>query len=385
MSDMPSSSVESLVASASGELARLVGDLVERLRDQHAQDKEAALAQVRREAEDAIRLVREEEEASRERAVGEAVSLAGRQFAETESALRAQAEAASAESLASRAGEREQRLAAMERLLRGIVRLDEASSLLGALDALSEAAATEAPRSAVFVVRGDGLRAWRTSGVAGMADDPASLVLDLSQAGPLGDAVRTRQPVAVHPDSFAGEGARVLSPLAIGGHQAGLAVPVVVDGQAVALVYADDGETSDREVPACWPEAVQVLARHAARCLESITARRATAVHAVASAATSAPPREELPMAADAESARRFARLLVSELKLYHEAAVEAGRHARDLRSRLAGPIARARQQYEARVPATLPGRDDYFEQELVRTLAEGVPEVLGARGLAGA
>jgi hypothetical protein len=85
-----------------------------------------------------------------------------------------------------------------------------------------------------------------------------------------------------------------------------------------------------------------------------------------------------VPSAGELEAARRFARLVVSELKLYNEPAVVAGREARDLRARLREELGRARRLYEARVPATLPGRDDYFDQEVVRTLADGDPALLG-------
>jgi hypothetical protein len=62
----------------------------------------------------------------------------------------------------------------------------------------------------------------------------------------------------------------------------------------------------------------------------------------------------------------------VSEIKLYHETAVVAGRRDRDLGSRLGGEIARARVMYEQRVPDHVRARTDYFKDELVRTLADG-------------
>lgn len=409
MSDSSPSPTDTLVASASDEIARVIGDLVQQLNQAHALERDEAVALVRREAEDALRLVREESEAARLRSVEEAVAAAQQRFTDAEQALRDEASAqarveadtlraefaeqlrlrvrdaesaSAADLLASRAGEREQRLAATERLLRAVTRLDEATSLRAALDALAEAVAEEAPRSAVFVVRGDEIRTWRTSGLAADAAPPTC---PLADAGPLRDAVAHCQPVVVDADALGREPTPPLRSLALGSHQAGLVAPVVVDGRSVAVVYADDGETSDREVPASWPEVVQVLARHTARCLESITARRAASARGASGEQhLHEPAADAPPMAADAESARRFARLVVSELKLYNEAAVEAGRQARDLRQRLAVPITRARQQYEARVPATLPSRDAYFEQELVRTLGEGDPELLGAHGAFG-
>ena len=74
----------------------------------------------------------------------------------------------------------------------------------------------------------------------------------------------------------------------------------------------------------------------------------------------------------DDEGARRYARLLISEIKLYHEADVLAGRRERDLASRLGDEITRARVLYEQRVPAHVRQSTDCFHDELVRTLADG-------------
>ena len=80
----------------------------------------------------------------------------------------------------------------------------------------------------------------------------------------------------------------------------------------------------------------------------------------------------------DDQGARRFARLLVSEIKLYNEAAVRAGRQQRDLRQRLRAEIDRAQRLYEERVPPAVGARHAYFQQELVQTLADGDPALLG-------
>ena len=84
--------------------------------------------------------------------------------------------------------------------------------------------------------------------------------------------------------------------------------------------------------------------------------------------------------AEDVAGARRYARLLVSEIKLYHEDSIAAGRRDRDLGSRLGGEIARARVLYEQRVPPHVRARAPYFDDELVQTLADGDRSLLGAR-----
>ena len=56
----------------------------------------------------------------------------------------------------------------------------------------------------------------------------------------------------------------------------------------------------------------------------------------------------------------------------------DPARRSGDLLSRLQNEIDRARRLYEARVPETLASREQYFEQELVRTLAGGDRTLLG-------
>src|SRR4029079_5317459 len=69
------------------------------------------------------------------------------------------------------------------------------------------------------------------------------------------------------------------------------------------------------------------------------------------------------------------------EIKLYHEDSIAAGRRDRDLGSRLGGEIARARVLYEQRVPPHVRARAPYFDDELVRTLADGDQSLLETRG----
>jgi hypothetical protein len=76
--------------------------------------------------------------------------------------------------------------------------------------------------------------------------------------------------------------------------------------------------------------------------------------------------------------ARRFARLLVSEIKLYNEPKVKEGRSRNDIYDRLRDDIDRSRQMYDKRVAPPVAARHDYFHQELVNTLAEGDPTKLG-------
>jgi hypothetical protein len=77
--------------------------------------------------------------------------------------------------------------------------------------------------------------------------------------------------------------------------------------------------------------------------------------------------------------ARRFARLLVSEIKLYNKGKVEEARQEGNLYERLREDIDRSRQMYDKRVAPPVAARYDYFHQEIVNTLADGDPSKLGA------
>jgi hypothetical protein len=78
------------------------------------------------------------------------------------------------------------------------------------------------------------------------------------------------------------------------------------------------------------------------------------------------------------DDARRLARLLISEIKLYNEKKVDDGRAASDLYERLKDDIDRSRQVYEERTPETIRKEKDFFQEELVRILADGRAEALG-------
>jgi hypothetical protein len=79
----------------------------------------------------------------------------------------------------------------------------------------------------------------------------------------------------------------------------------------------------------------------------------------------------------DREEARRFARLLASEIKLYNEREVSEGRERGDLYARLRDDIERGRRLYEERVPAEVRSGADYYYEELVQVLAGGRADAL--------
>ena len=78
------------------------------------------------------------------------------------------------------------------------------------------------------------------------------------------------------------------------------------------------------------------------------------------------------------DRARRFAKLLVDEIKLYNQAKVAEGRSQGDLYSRLQEDIEKSRAAYQKRYGDSV--KDvDYFTQELIRILADNDQSVMGA------
>lgn len=178
------------------------------------------------------------------------------------------AEAAQAAALASQTSVTADRgqlaRAAHERLLGAVRALDATTSLSQTLDALTAAAQAEAPRVAMFLVRGEVLRAWAQSGFDSLDGGAADVALET--AGIAAVAVRTglpqqtsdahgRPPFAGAPD---------------GG--ACVAVPLSMNGQVIAVLCGDDAASVD--AGESLASTYEILARHAARVLESLTALR---------------------------------------------------------------------------------------------------------------
>jgi len=77
--------------------------------------------------------------------------------------------------------------------------------------------------------------------------------------------------------------------------------------------------------------------------------------------------------------AQRFARLLVDEIKLYNQAKVAEGRQNKDLYDRLKEVIEKSRATYQKRYGNTVATSANYFEHEIISSLAEDDPSIMGA------
>jgi hypothetical protein len=114
---------------------------------------------------------------------------------------------------------------------------------------------------------------------------------------------------------------------------------------------------------------------------EAAPAPRAMAAAAAAGPA-SMPVPVQAPASADDEAllrkARRFAKLLVDEIKLYNKPKVQEGKQNRDLYQRLKEDIEKSRAAYEKRYGSTVAGAASYFDQEIVQNLADNDRSLLG-------
>ena len=258
--------------------ARVRATMDEAIAMARAEDREVAAREIRRQVEAEVELKLVD---------GLGVAENRMKMALADSAARA-ADTLKEAVAAARALEREGEMAGVTRLLESIRGLDGASSLSEVLDALALAAAREAARAVVVVLRGERIQGWRMSGFGPRDMQPKSIDMLLSEAGVIGLAVGAARVVTTRDGQRAGVGPGFET---LPTDRMGLAVPVIVGGRVVAVVYADgvalDGH--ERAVPSGWPEVIEVLARHAGRCLEALTTQRAAAPPRLHTPATAAP------------------------------------------------------------------------------------------------
>ena len=347
------------------------------------------------------------------------------------------------------------------------------------LKTLVNRASSFAPRVVFFIVKGDQVRGWRARGLEGTVGDDAvqQITFSLQADTMISEVVKSRATWSGTPNSHS-EDELLLNRLSEQAPQRIIAVPLVVRGRAVAVLYADSaglgseainlealetlvrvagmavGLLSIAQAPAVKPQAepiaepheepgagateaasqytpvrvygeptpVEATAEATVEPVEVTVAERSqeqapwelTRAEPVAHAQESevslpepfsvpapavvepavapSPQRRrygsydaELPIEVFDEDekrqhndARRFARLLVSEIKLYNEEKVAEGRSQGNLYERLREYIDRSREMYDKRVKPGVTAKYDYFHHELVNTLAEGDASKLG-------
>lgn len=175
------------------------------------------------------------------------------------------------ESLERGMGELRAKLAQLGRLASAYRTLDQATSLGDILEHLAQSACQETGRTAVFLVNGGKLRAWRALGfpnqtIVGSEFDPA-------ESDVVGQAVRSGE----GQQHRNGDAARLPPFAQADGPRDALALPVQVGGSVIAVLYADAARADKSEEPE-WLETIDAITKHAGRVLEAMTVRQAAAL-----------------------------------------------------------------------------------------------------------
>ena len=287
----------------------------------------------------------------------------------------------------------------IESFARGVAALASAATPSEVFKALLEASRNAGPRAAVYLVRQGRIRGWGAVGY------PAPAVATLRRHdAPVADGWLGRLAASGSAVDPSGAGAPALGlprPAACAGEA------LSVGGRAIALVVIERGAA---EGP--WaPELLAVFARVAQLRLELDLARRRIAAGATPESSV-APPPDATPIPAISElalhvpaaggapvetlhgslapgitsdatvdpqfdRARRYARLVATDIRLYNEDAVASGRRQGDLVSRLGDQIGRGREAFLKRHGDLGPTALDVFHEACVEVLAGGDASLL--------
>ena len=313
-------------------------------------------------------------------------------------------------------------------LLQAVAGVQTGTTQKEILRALVEGGSAHCARAALFVVKAGTAMGWQGRG---FADDESlkDFALDM-HAGPVAHAYQNR---VVAPANIAEMGAHFVEHFGAPANEQVLVLPLVLKDKVAALVYADGGATGvldgtslevlvmatsawlevvslrkqmqPREVAEPAPERIATapvqtvssfadpFASHAPKHIPAAVPEPepvaelvevASAAHspsAAAAPAAAADPFAGL-SAEDADThrkAQRFARLLVDEIKLYNQAKVAEGRKHKDLYDRMKDDIEKSRSTFQKRYGSTVANSGNYFQQELVRSLAEDDISIMGA------
>ncbi len=304
--------------------------------------------------------------------------------------------------------------------------LERGGSLTDILTQLVTETARIAPRAAMFILKGGNCVGWYAEGFdqsPGFSNEAVKKISVPSSADTVFRAVISTRHSFLGESGAHRDNVQLLSRIGNVLPSAIFAMPLILRDKIAAVLYADSGDAREGLE---GTEAISILVSYACKLIDLLSAAKAVGkstaevqaerVREMAPAApppahqegatvmfrqppggaASAPaPARPAPAAAarpapapaapvdletrkQHEDAKRFARLLVSEIKLYREAEVQQGRKNRDLYDRLKDDIDRSRQLYLERVPAEVRTQSNYFNEELIRILADGDPGALG-------
>lgn len=260
------------------------------------------------------------------------------------------------------------------------------------LEALVAATSAITPDCGLFIVRGAQASGWSCHGFAA-PEDFKRLTLDCTR-GIVATLIGSSSAAAIQASEL---DPAFAAKLGLQSSSRVLLVPVLLKARVAALLLAPSFESDDLAGVELLVQVAQLVldlqaSRKAAPPAAAQPPHRPVAppppvaerLHpppaAPEAAAVTAPHSAHDPAALDDihERARRFAKLLVEEIKLYNHTKVTEGRSRGDLYSRLREDIEKSRSAYHKRYGESV--RDvDYFTQELIRILADNNPAVMGA------
>jgi len=257
--------------------------------------------------------------------------------------------------------------------------IQDAASQAEILRRLLEGEARFAGRVALLVVKGATVNGWQ--GI-GFEDNEALKNISVNAtAGLAGKAIQARTMAEGAANEF---DSGFISTVKAPAENRCLVLPLVVKEKVAAVIYADGGVVPGGALDASGLQSLTLFAaiwlevaalRKAGGATTDEASQAAAAVGANSGAAAVAVTEEDELH----KKAKRFAKLLVEEIKLYNQAKVNEGRQHKDLYDRLKIDIEKSRATYDKRYSESAVASADYFSQELVRILADNDVSLMGA------
>ncbi len=258
-------------------------------------------------------------------------------------------------------------LSAVAELAERIQRITDADSSAHALKALLEASQSAVPRAALFLVSQGNVRGWGSIGYPTSVSGAQRNYQNPADRGWLGALIRAADGRLGHrpetdgdPDFGQAAGANAIG------------CTLCINNRPIAVLV---GERASDESP--WvPEALSTLTTVARIRFELYLVRRkvdAAAAAPDASAALESDPAKS----PELDVARRYARLVATDIRLYNEEAVILGQRNGDLSERLGEHLGRGKETFLQRHAGLGPVGIQLLHDAYVQVLAAGNPGLI--------
>jgi hypothetical protein len=267
--------------------------------------------------------------------------------------------------------------AAVTQLAERIRRITDAESSAHALKALLGASQSAVPRAALFLVSQGNVQGWGSIGYPTSVAGAQRSYRVPADRGWLGALVRVADgKLSQRPDGDGDPDFGQAAPADV------IGCTLCIDNRPIAVLV---GERTSDESP--WiPDALSTLARVAQVRLELFLLRRkidrATAAGGVQEpgqgAEASVPAPAPAPAAApELDRARRYARLVATDIRLYNEEAVVLGQRNGDLSQRLGEDLGRGKQTFLLRHGELGAVGIQLLQEAYIQVLAGGDPALI--------